>query len=405
MWMINVIGLGYIGLPTALVLAANGNQVTGTDINEGLVKQLSTGELPFDEQGMMELFSQAKEQGVTFRTKCIQADHYIVTVPTPYDELTKKINPAYILKAVKDILLVCPAGATIIIESTVSPGTIEREIVPLIKQSSFTLEKDIFLAHAPERIIPGNMLEELKNNSRTIGANSPVVAEKVKQLYNTFCTGNIVCTDIKTAEMTKVIENTYRAVNIAFANELLKISNESYLNVYEVIDICNQHPRVNILQPGPGVGGHCIPVDPWFLIGDFPELANLTKCALSINDSMTSLVINKLEEIMKENRIKSYEKVGIYGLTYKPNTDDTRESPSLKLINQLKEMGREVQSYDPMLNHSVTENQIMSFEAFLDKVEVVIVMTDHSDLKLVTQDMTNKIVFDTKNSVEATYSL
>lgn len=403
--MINIIGLGYIGLPTALILAANGNNVTGTDINNSLVTQLNNESLPFEEKDLAGLFQEAKRNNIRFKTNYVEAEKYIVTVPTPYDKVTKKMNPEYIVKAVEEILAICPKNATIIIESTVSPGTIENQVVPLIKKSAFTLEKNIFLAHAPERIIPGNMVMELTTNSRTIGANTPAIAQEVKSLYGTFCKGSIMCTDIKTAEMTKVIENTYRAVNIAFANELLKISNESNLNVYEVINICNQHPRVNILQPGPGVGGHCIPVDPWFLVGDYPELAKLTECALNINNSMTDLVIDTLISIMTENKIDSYERVGIYGLTYKSDTDDTRESPSLKLINQLGNMNKVVQSYDPMLKKATVLNQSMTFEEFLNKVDLIIVMTNHSHLQNKIEVMADKIVFDTQNSVEGTYHL
>ena len=201
------------------------------------------------------------------------SDVYIVSVPTPYDKFSKKVDACYVVEAVKDVMKVCHKGATVVIESTVSPGTIDKFVRPVIEENGFTIGQDINLVHAPERIIPGNMVYELLHNNRTIGADDKAVGEKVKELYSSFCQGDIVVTDIRTAEMTKVVENTFRAVNIAFANELAKICRHDNMDVYEIIKICNMHPRVNILQPGPGVGGHCISVDPWFLVGDYPSLA------------------------------------------------------------------------------------------------------------------------------------
>lgn len=404
--MINVIGLGYIGLPTALILSANGSEVVGTDISDKTVEQLNKGELTFDEQGLEALYNCATTRGIRFQTNYEKTDTYIVTVPTPYDEDTKKVDVHYIVTAVEEILKICPQNATIVIESTISPGTIKRFINPLIEASVFTLEENIFLVHAPERIIPGNMLFELQNNSRTIGANTPHIGQKIKKIYQTFCKGEIICTDIKTAEMTKVIENNYRSVNIAFANEIVKIARESSLNPYEVIEICNQHPRVNILQPGPGVGGHCIPVDPWFLVGDLPNSSKLTYAALMINDSMVEWTLEKLQEIMSENGVKNFEKVGIYGLTYKADIDDTRESPSLKLIDLMEENHYQAPIfYDPMLHEKIIENQLLSFEKFIEKVELIVVMVNHTHIVENQFMLKNKIIFDAKNALNIGYKL
>lgn len=190
------------------------------------------------------------------------------------------------------------------------------------------------MVHAPERIIPGNMIYELKNNSRTISADNNEIGMIVKNLYQVFCKGEIVLTDIRTAEMTKVIENTYRDINIAFANELTKICRSDDMDVYEIIRIANMHPRVNILHPGPGVGGHCISVDPWFLVGDYPDLTNLILAARKINDSMPQHVLKRIRDIMKKNNIRDISRVGLYGLTYKENVDDIRESPTLQLLEK-----------------------------------------------------------------------
>ena len=325
--MVNVIGLGYIGLPTALMLASHGVEVVGTDYNIKLVATLNAGKTTFKEDGLEELFCEAVKAGITFTTEYQKVDFYIVSVPTPYDKFSKKVDACYVVDAIKNIMLVCPKGATIVIESTVSPGTIEKYVRPVIK--GFEIGNDIHLVHAPERIIPGNMVYELLHNNRTIGADEKEVGEKVKELYASFCKGEIVVTDIKTAEMTKVVENTFRAVNIAFANELAKICRHENMDVYEVIKICNMHPRVNILQPGPGVGGHCISVDPWFLVGDYPSLAKVIDESMKTNDGMPDFVLNRIYEIMKEKDMADITRVGLYGLTYKENVDDMRDEPPL----------------------------------------------------------------------------
>ena len=221
--MINVIGLGYIGLPTALMFAAHGNEVVGTDYNAAIVEKLQAGELSFEEKGLPELFQSAVASGIQFTTAYQKTDLYIVAVPTPYDKASKRIDPRYVVGAVQDVMQVCPKGATVVVESTISPGTIDRFVRPVVEAAGFTIGEDIHLVHAPERIIPGNMVYELQHNSRTIGADEPAIGEKVKAAYATFCQGEIVVTDIRTAEMTKVVENTFRDINIAYANELAKL--------------------------------------------------------------------------------------------------------------------------------------------------------------------------------------
>ena len=330
--MVNVIGLGYIGLPTALMLASHGVEVVGTDYNEKLVEILNAGHTTFKEEGLEELFQNAVKDGIRFTTKYQETDTYIVSVPTPYDKFSKKVDACYVVAAVQDVLKAAPKGAVIIIESTVSPGTLDKFIRPAIEETGRKIGADVYLVHAPERIIPGNMVYELLHNNRTIGADDKAVGERVKALYASFCQGEIVVTDIRTAEMTKVVENTYRAVNIAFANELAKICRHDNMDVYEIIRICNMHPRVNILQPGPGVGGHCISVDPWFLVGDYPSLAKVIDESMKTNDGMPDFVLNRIYEIMKEEGLKDISRVGLYGLTYKENVDDMRESPTLQLL-------------------------------------------------------------------------
>ncbi len=396
--MINVIGLGYIGLPTALMMASHGVEVIGTDYNKELVATLNNGYTTFKEDGLDELFHDALRVGIKFTTEYQVTDTYIVSVPTPYDKFSKKVDACYVVAAVKEVLKVAPKGAIVVIESTVSPGTIEKFVRPEIEAAGFVIGEDINLVHAPERIIPGNMVYELLHNNRTIGADDKEIGEKVKGLYATFCQGEIVVTDIKTAEMTKVVENTFRAVNIAFANELAKICRHDNMDVYEIIKICNMHPRVNILQPGPGVGGHCISVDPWFLVGDYPSLAKVIDESMKTNDGMPDFVLNRIYEIMKEKGMTDITRVGLYGLTYKENVDDMRESPTLQLLeSQERHLATGLKVYDPFIGKNVVANQYHDLDEFLSAVDFVVIMVKHNEIKENMEKLENKIVLDCHN--------
>lgn len=396
--MINVIGLGYIGLPTALMMASHGVDVVGTDYNAELVATLNAGKTTFKEKGLDELYADAVKMGIMFTTEYQVTDTYIVSVPTPYDKFSKKVDACYVVEAVKDVMRVCPRGATIVIESTVSPGTIDKYVRPVIEGNGFKIGEDINLVHAPERIIPGNMVYELLRNNRTIGADDKTIGEKVKALYASFCQGEIVVTDIRTAEMTKVVENTFRAVNIAFANELAKICRHDNMDVYEIIKICNMHPRVNILQPGPGVGGHCISVDPWFLVGDYPSLAKVIDESMKTNDGMPDFVLNRIYEIMKEKGLTDVSRVGLYGLTYKENVDDMRESPTLQLLeSQERHLAQGLKVYDPFIAKDVVKNQYHDIDAFLAEVDMVVVMVKHTEIRENVDKLVGKVVLDCHN--------
>ena len=397
--MINVIGLGYIGLPTALMFSAHGNEVVGTDYNAAIVEKLQAGELSFEEKGLPELFQSAVASGIQFTTAYQKTDLYIVAVPTPYDKASKRIDPRYVIGAVQDVMQVCPKGATVVVESTISPGTIDRFVRPVVEAAGFTIGEDIHLVHAPERIIPGNMVYELQHNSRTIGADEPAIGERVKAAYATFCQGEIVVTDIRTAEMTKVVENTFRDINIAYANELAKICRSDGMDVYEIIRIANKHPRVNILNPGPGVGGHCISVDPWFLVGDYPMLARLIKCARLTNDSMPEFVLGRIADVMRERGITDARRVGLYGLTYKEDVDDVRESPTLQMLENLERhlAAGQVKVYDPMVKRDLVPNQYHDFDAFLRDVDLVVILVGHSELKAQMDKLRDKVVLDTRH--------
>ena len=396
--MVNVIGLGYIGLPTALMLASHGIEVIGTDYNERLVETLNAGHTTFKEDGLDELFKNAVESGIRFTTEYQVTDTYIVSVPTPYDKFSKKVDACYVAAAVKDVLKKAPKGAVIVIESTVSPGTLDKFVRPAMEGAGKVIGVDVHLVHAPERIIPGNMVYELIHNNRTIGADDKVIGEKIKSIYASFCQGEIVVTDIRTAEMTKVVENTYRAVNIAFANELAKICRHDNMDVYEIIRICNMHPRVNILQPGPGVGGHCISVDPWFLVGDYPSLAKVIDESMKAYGGMPDFGLNRIYEIMKENRITDAARVGLYGLTYKEDVDDMRESPTLQLLeSQERHLASGLKVYDPLISEDMVPNQYHSLEEFLDGVDMVVVMVGHKEIKENMDKLRGKVVLDTRH--------
>ncbi len=395
---INVVGLGYIGLPTALAMASHGLEVVGTDYNKELVATLNAGKTTFEEDGLDELFAKAVEKGIQFTTEYISTDMYIVSVPTPYEKANKKIDPSYVVSAVKSVMEVCPKGAIVVIESTVSPGTIDRYVKPVIEEKGFILGEDINIVHAPERILPGNMIYELKHNSRTIGADDKQIGEKVKKVYESFCEAEIVVTDIRTAEMTKVVENTFRDINIAFANELTKICRSDNMDVYEIIRIANKHPRVNILQPGPGVGGHCISVDPWFLVGDYPGLANIILAARKINDSMPEFVLERISQIMDENGIKDVSRVGLYGLTYKEDVDDVRESPTLQMLECMrKHLSTGVKVYDPYVTKDIVNNQYHDLDEFLSDVDLVVLLVGHAEIKENMDKLKKKLIFDTRN--------
>ncbi|MGC3342032.1 nucleotide sugar dehydrogenase [Enterococcus faecalis] len=399
--LINVIGLGYVGLPTALLMSEN-YKVIGTDKNERVIQALNNGKYVFNEQDLQEYYHNSLKCGIEFTTEYKKADIYIVAVPTPFVEETKKINPEYLLTALNEIKEICPENAIIVIESTIAPGTIDKYVKPLF------LDKKVKICHAPERVLPGNIIKELKNNSRTIGSDEVSVSEEIKKIYQSFCKGEIISTDICTAEISKVIENTYRDINIAYANELKKICTNIGLDTHEVIRIANFHPRVNILNPGPGVGGHCISVDPWFLVGEDNENTLLIQQARNVNDSMPNYIWEKMQKMINEQENGQKNVVGLYGLTYKPNVDDTRESPALQLYEQLnKQERRETLFFDPLVSTKVVENQMDDFDQFLDSIDVLLIFTPHDHIKnhCINVIQKNVQIFDTSNTFKQAVQL
>lgn len=396
--MINVIGLGYIGLPTALILAKSGKQVVGTDVKNDIIDSLREKKVTFEEPGMTGLLEKALENEIEFKTHPVESSFYIITVPTPYDSVSKKLDCKYVEDATKSVLEFAEDDAIIVLESTVTPGAIDKYVRPIIEDYIAKTGKKINLAHAPERVMPGNIIYEIENNARTVGADSEEIALRVKEVYKSFCKSEINLTDIKTAEMTKVVENTFRDVNIAFANELAKICRQGGVDVNEVIRISNMHPRVNILSPGPGVGGHCISVDPWFLVGEYPLLTELIYKARKINDSMPEYVLKRAYDIMKKNGLKDFTRVGIYGLTYKENVDDVRNSPTMQMLEYQKEnLASPLKVYDPMVKNDIVDNQYHNLDKFLADVDFVIIMVAHDEIIQNLNLLKGKLVLDTRN--------
>lgn len=333
-----VIGLGYIGLPTAAVLADAGLTVRGVDVSPRTVEAVNRGEVPFVEPGLREVLERSVTAGrLSASSETPAADAYIVAVPTPFTD-THSADLSYIEAAADGIAPMLTGGELVILESTSPPGTTEH-MAQRILASRPDLNADaagegaLLVAHCPERVLPGKIMDELVTNDRIVGGLTPHAAEAAKKLYSAFSTGEFMLTDTRTAEMAKLTENSFRDVNIAFANELSVISDKLGINVWELIELANHHPRVNILQPGPGVGGHCIAVDPWFIIDAVPEQATLIRAARETNDAKPAWVLSRIEDAIAERGPGAT--VALLGLAFKANIDDLRESPSLQIAESL----------------------------------------------------------------------
>lgn len=395
------IGLGYIGLPTSIMLAKYGVKVVGVDVKKELVDSLNKGKVHIAEPGLKEALDEVLKSGnFVASLKPEKADVFIIAVPTPNnDDKHKSCDLNFVLSALESVIPYLEKGNTLIIESTIPPRTMDDNIKPRVEEAGFIVGKDIFLVHCPERVLPGKIMEELIYNNRIVGGVTPACTEKGVQVYKTFVRGEIIRTNAKTAEMSKLIENTFRDVNIALANELVKICNELGINALDVIDMANKHPRVNIHQPGPGVGGHCLAVDPYFIISKAPETAKLIQTARDINNSMPDYVIKAVEKIMTKF---GGDKISIFGLTYKGNVDDIRESPAMTIYNRLvSETHYNVVAYDPFVKLNFVEKDI---EIALENSDLLLILTDHNDFKDLTkkplEKMNKHIIFDTKNIVK-----
>ncbi len=394
-----VIGLGYIGLPTSVVFANNGVNVVGVDTNKKVVDTLNRGEIHIEEPGLAEITKKVIKEGIFKASLEVEeADVFIIAVPTPnsHDKYLS-CELKYVESATKSILSKLKKGNVVIIESTIAPRVTEDDIKPIIESSGLIVGVDVFLSHCPERVLPGKILEELVNNNRIVGGITEKCTKKSVEVYKVFVKGKIIETTSKTAEMSKLMENTYRDVNIALANELTKVCDKLDINVLDVIEMANEHPRVNIHSPGPGVGGHCLAVDPYFIYAKAPEQAKLIKQARDINLSMRDFVVEKTEKILKYD---TKNKIGILGVTYKGNVDDVRESPALAIIEQLEKKGYNLKIHDPY----VKNDKYVTFDEVIKDTTVMLVLVDHNEFKNLDEQMIQKenkdlIVFDTKGCV------
>lgn len=405
-----VIGLGYIGLPTATILATNGHKVIGVDVNPNTVAAVNRGEVPFVEPDLAEFLENAVATGnLTATTETPVCDAYIVAVPTPFNA-DKSADLSYIEAAAASIAPQLQGGELLILESTSPPGATQRmgEVVAALRPDLSFGDDDgaVLLAHCPERVLPGRIMIEIVTNDRIIGGTTRTAAERAKELYSSFCKGEIHITDAITAEMAKLVENSYRDVNIAFANELSVISERLDINVWELIRLANYHPRVNILQPGPGVGGHCIAVDPWFIVSAVPEDAQLIRTARMVNDAKPEHV---LDRVLKAVKSKGATSVAVLGLAFKANVDDLRESPAVGIAKALAERLEEavirvvephISSLPPAL---VRENTTLSsLQDAVNESQVVLILVDHDAFAgLASMDLHKHTVIDTKGMLEA----
>jgi UDP-N-acetyl-D-mannosaminuronic acid dehydrogenase len=339
-----ILGLGYIGLPTASTFAAHGLKVIGVDTNQHIVDTLQNGQVHIHEPGIREVLRQALGSGnLIIASRPEPADAFIIAVPTPfYDD--KKADLSFIRSAAESILPYLRKGNLVVLESTSPPLTTTQVVAPILEKSGLQAGRDFFLAYSPERVLPGQILRELVENARVIGGVDRASAEAGRDLYAYFVRGEIYLTNATTAEMVKLMENTYRDVNIAIANEFSRLADKFGVDVWEAIELANRHPRVKILRPGPGVGGHCISVDPWFLVEAAPEIANVILASRHLNDSQPRFV---LELVRRAAGGLAGKKVAALGLAYKPDVDDLRESPAIAVCRLLQGAGADVRAYEP----------------------------------------------------------
>jgi len=375
-----VIGLGYIGLPTASTFATHGVRVFGVDNNPAVVKALQSGQVHIYEPGLHEVVNLAVTSGnLTVQDKPSPADAFIIAVPTPfYDD--KKADMRFVASAAESIVPVLREGNLVVLESTSPPLTTRNLVLPILEKSGLKAGRDFKLAYSPERVLPGQILRELIENARVIGGIDRSSAEAGRDLYATFVRGEIVLTDSTTSEMVKLMENTYRDINIAAANEFSRLADRFGVDVWEAIQIANRHPRVKILNPGPGVGGHCISVDPWFFVESAPDITPLILNARKVNDGQPEFAAHLVEKALT---LAKGNKVACLGLAYKPNVDDLRESPAVDVVKLLVATGREVTFFEPFKpDFEVTgARNCLSLEEAVKDAQVIVLLVNHTQFK------------------------
>ena len=402
-----VLGLGYIGLPTAAVIARSGCRVLGVDVADHVVETINNGKIHIEEVDLDGLVQGVVARGTLRASLHVEpADIFVIAVPTPFAD-DHVPDTSYLMHAATNVAAALKAGDTIILESTSPVGTTEkmRDLIatlrPDLKIPGLSEEiPDVSIAYCPERVLPGKILEELVQNDRSIGGITPRCARKALGFYRRFVRGELTTTTARAAEMTKLVENSYRDVNIAFANELSIVADHMNLDVWEVIRLANRHPRVNILQPGPGVGGHCIAVDPWFIIHSAPDHTPLIRIAREVNDSKIDHVLERASLMIDE---LPHRPVACFGLAFKANIDDFRESPALKIAAKLaRRYGARIKIVEPYISalpaaFDGTGAELIDIDQALEKCPIMITLTDHDIFKSIPLDeRTEKYVYDTR---------
>lgn len=392
-----VLGLGYIGLPTASTFATHGLKVIGVDVNQRVVDVLQNGDVHIYEPGLRTIVQAAFRSGnLKVSDTPEPADAFIIAVPTPLvGDGDKKAEMSYVISATEAIAPHLQIGNLVVLESTSPPRTTIDLVAPILEKSGLKAGIDFHLAYTPERVLPGQILRELIENTRVIGGLTPACAKAGQELYSAFVKGEILVTDATTAEMVKLMENTYRDVNIALANEFARLAERFGVDVWRAIELANYHPRVEILRAGPGVGGHCISVDPWFLVEAAPDLTLLIKQARQVNDGQPRRVVDRLDQLTGGLNGKT---IAALGLAYKPDVDDLRESPAVEVAALLAEAGAQVQTYEPF---ALEEGNVSDLESALDGAEVVLLLVDHQQFRLLdpaklAELMPGRLAFDTR---------
>lgn len=396
-----VIGLGYIGLPTASILASNGFKVYGVDISPEVVEIINNGNIHIEEPGLKTLVKAAINSGNLKAYNTPQeADVFIIAVPTPVND-DKKADLSYIERAAYSIVDKLKPGNLVILESTSPPGTTKDFLIPILEESNLKIGEELFVVYCPERVLPGKIIKELIQNKRIIGGINEKSAQMAKMLYSSFVEGEMYLTDTTTAEMVKIMENTYRDVNIALANELAKISHDIGVNAWKVAQLANLHPRVNIHSPSPGVGGHCISVDPWFIVEKVPLLAKLINESRDINDSMPEFTYKLM---LEQVRGISNPKITLLGVTYKADVDDVRESPAVKIIEMICDNpDLSLSIYDPHVKYF--DYELSGFEEAFKDSDCILLTVNHAEFKYIDPAkiadlMRNRIIIDTRNTLD-----
>ncbi|MDO5831581.1 MAG: nucleotide sugar dehydrogenase [Methanobrevibacter sp.] len=390
-----IIGQGYIGLPTAALFSRSHCEVVGVDISEEMINNLNKGIIHIEEPGIANIIKNAIENKTYTASLTPQkADAFIITVPTPYIAENYSCDLSYVITACESILPYIEKGNVVIVESTIAPMSTDETIKPIFEKAGFTIGEDLYLAHCPERVLPGRIIEELIHNDRIIGGVTPECARKASEVYGQFVEGELMLTEAKTAELSKCMENTFRDVNIALANELAKICTEIGVNALDVIEMANKHPRVNLHSPGPGVGGHCLAIDPYFIYAKAPETAKIIKLARDTNKSMPKFVCDNVKKIISEG------KIAVLGVSYKGNTGDDRESPAYEIIADLSS-DYEIAIHDPHIDNP----NFVSFDDAIKDANLILILCDHDEFKHLDYDsvksgMESPIIFDTKNIIK-----